>query len=101
MGSGPSLRGLFTITHLARFHCDDSAGARCIPRHSALHESIMQAYLRMRKHCPRAMHASDKISYNTVKPLLADTPNSGQCAMYQVLFPFIPYLRNLRLADTS
>ena len=42
-----------------------------------------------------------------VKPLLADTPNSGhllysgQCAMYQVLFTFIPYLRNLRLADTS
>ena len=35
----------------------------------------------------------------TVKPLLADTlnsghlPYSGQCAMYQVLFPFIPYLR--------
>ena len=43
----------------------------------------------------------------TVKPLLADTPNnghllySGQCAMYQVLLPFIPYLRNLRLANTS
>ena len=43
----------------------------------------------------------------TVKPLLADTPNSGhllyseQCAMYQVLLPFITYLRNLRLADTS
>ena len=43
----------------------------------------------------------------TVKPLLADTPNSGhllysgQCAMYQVLFPFIPYLRNLRIAATS
>ena len=42
---------------------------------------------------------------NTVKLLLADTPNSGhllysgQCAMYQVLLPFIPYLRNLRLAD--
>ena len=43
---------------------------------------------------------------HTVKPLLADTPNSGhllysgQFAMYQVLFPFIPYLKNLRLSDT-
>ena len=43
----------------------------------------------------------------TVKSLLADTPNSrhllysGQCTMYQVLLPFIPYLRNLQLADTS
>ena len=47
------------------------------------------------------------LSTYTVKPLLAATTNSGhllysgQCAMYQVRFPFIPYLRNLRIAATS
>ena len=42
----------------------------------------------------------------TVEPLLADTPNSGhlpyngQCAMYQLCFPYIPYFKTLRIADT-
>ena len=45
------------------------------------------------------------ITYNaflyTVEPLLADTPNSGhlpyngQYAMYQLLFPYIPYFKKL------
>ena len=43
---------------------------------------------------------------NTVEPLLADTPNSGhlpyngQCAMYQLRFPYILYFKNLPIADT-
>ena len=45
----------------------------------------------------------------TVEPLLADTPNSGhlpyngQCAMYQLRFPYILYFKNLPkgIADTS
>ena len=42
----------------------------------------------------------------TVEPLLADTPNSGhlpyngQCAMYQLRFPYILYFKNLPIADT-
>ena len=42
----------------------------------------------------------------TVEPLLADTPNSGhlpyngQCAMYQLRFPYILYFKTLRIADT-
>ena len=45
-------------------------------------------------------------NHNTVEPLLADTPNSGhlpyngQCAMYQLRFPYIPYFKTLRIADT-
>ena len=44
---------------------------------------------------------------STVEPLLADTPNSGhlpyngQCAMYQLRFPYILYFKNLPIADTS
>ena len=37
---------------------------------------------------------------NTVEPLLADTPNSGQYAMYQLLFPYILYFKNSLIADT-
>ena len=41
-----------------------------------------------------------------MEPLLADTPNSGhlpyngQCAMYQLRFPYILYFKNLPIADT-
>ena len=37
---------------------------------------------------------------HTVKPLLADTYSIADSALCTKCFPFIPYLRNLRLADT-
>ena len=46
-----------------------------------------------------------RLRTTTVEPLLADTPNSGhlpygQYAMYQLLFPYIPYFKNSLIADT-